>query len=517
MSQTQKLCCLVGNNKTYEKPKMKSYLKQPGDDRSILLTQLPVVGQIANVLQTAKYSSIIPYFIVLISFIFFVFMPSYDVLTRWKQIHGIESEWIAKSVASGQGFSFPGDHRWLFDFDTSDRYYPTAWIAPGFTYLYALFLWLFHDVGRLIILLINVLCLSGVGFTVYFISKKLCNKIAGIVSVLLLLVHQSAYYQVVQIHDSWLSALLICLTQLSIIFYFERPSFRNSLFISGALGITVLTCPTALIFIPIIGISLTYVFIMTNNKQILNHAFSIIIFSVIIIVPWTIRNYFVFKVFVPVRTGLGQIAYVGTVALSATVDGGKEVGIPAPWRASGYQDAIRRINSSEALIALQRYQMEIFKKTGPSPIEELNEAQRDAWFLKKTKEFIFYHPVIALKLAFFKIVRFIRFDGNTGVLFFFLSAMTVIVRFRDYRLKILYLLFIGYLIPFSIIVPYYTRYRLPIDSLLIILSAIFIAEAINYFNKPSQSDKLSSYGKEGNVAMSPKSHLNNGMTGGLNF
>lgn len=478
---------------------------QPGAGRSVLLTKPPVTHQIADVFQTGKNNSIIPSLLVLISFFFLVIMPSYDVLTRWQQMQGNESEWIAKSVASGQGFSFPGDHRWLFDLDTAERYYPTAWIAPGFTYLYALFLWLFNDIGRLVILLINVVCLSGIGVTVYFISKKLCNKIAGMVSILLLLVHNSFYYQVVQIHDSLMSALLICVTQLSIILYFERPSFKKSLTISGALGLTVLTCPTALIFIPIIGVSISFVSIWTKRKQMLIHAFTTMIVSILIIVPWTIRNYFVFNEFVPVRTGLGQIAYVGTVVLSAAVDGGKEVGIPAPWRASGYQDALRQLDSAEALIALERYQMEIFKKTGPIPIEDLNEAQRDAWFLEKTKEFILSHPIIASKLAFFKIVKFGRFEGNTGVLIVLLSALSVVMRFRDYRLLILFLLFIGYLIPFSIIVPYYTRYRLPIDPLLIILSAIFITEAINYFNRPPQLVTLSASGKEGNEAVALKS------------
>jgi hypothetical protein len=115
----------------------------------------------------------------------------YEMLGHWQGQHGYEPEWVALAIAKGHGFSFPGNHHWLFDGASPDEYYPTAWVEPVFAYLFAACLWLFGEYGRLVIAGVNLVLLAATMVVVFHLGKYVAGRLGGLLCVALIILHWS--------------------------------------------------------------------------------------------------------------------------------------------------------------------------------------------------------------------------------------------------------------------------------------------------------------------------------------
>jgi hypothetical protein len=206
--------------------------------------------------------------------------------------------------------------------------------------------------------------------------------------------------------------------------------------------------------------------------------------ATVMIAPWSIRNTLTFDEFVPIRTGSGQLAYAGTVALAETFQPGiSESGVPLNIRMKSPGEAVRSTSITSVRRATQDYQLAAVEKAYPSPTgyAELNEAERDSFFIDKTKEFILRHPGIAMEMAYFKLLRFAAIGGKDSLLLVLAAvASAVFLAKSNIQVRALGLLSLSYAAPFSIIVIYFYRYRMPIEPVLVVMACIGMAGLIGW-------------------------------------
>jgi hypothetical protein len=199
----------------------------------------------------------------------------------------------------------------------------------------------------------------------------------------------------------------------------------------------------------------------------------IIASAVTVISPWTLRNYLTFGEFIPVRTGLGQITYIGTAVLSETFKPGSVISdIQVPWTASGPMQAVKRVMRNEARQALEEYQSNVLAVVPPPGYARMNEAQRDAIYLTRFMDFVLNNPVTTAQLAFFKTYIFAKSLGKLGFITIGFALVAIILGASDPRVRALFLLLLAYALPFSIIICYFSRYRIPIEPVVVTLAGI---------------------------------------------
>jgi 4-amino-4-deoxy-L-arabinose transferase-like glycosyltransferase len=112
-----------------------------------------------------------------------------DLKGTWRNAQGYEYEWVAQSLANGFGYSFDAQHRWLFpDLNASpdNRYYPTAWVEPGYTLIMAGIFKLFGQEGRLVLIIIQTILWYITALIIVYLAMRVFNFWTGILAGLLL-------------------------------------------------------------------------------------------------------------------------------------------------------------------------------------------------------------------------------------------------------------------------------------------------------------------------------------------
>ena len=396
------------------------------------------------------------------------------VLHYWQDIKGWEAYWIAQAFAAGNGYSFPASNRWLFDMNATDvGFYPTAWVDPLYTTILAGIIWLFGDYHKLAAGLFNLFLLSVVFAFTYRLGERLISAPGGVLAVLLLAIQPfSALANTM--NNTMLAAGFIVLSALFLTNYLEAPGYGRAAFLGMVLGLTVLACPSAQFFIPVTFVSVIF-WGRQRLKLAVPQALLVMLMAVIVVLPWTVRNYLMFDEIVPVRNGSGQIAFVGTVAIAATVVPDRlGTDVKPEWLAKSPRSAVFQSLKQEKRSALERFQSVYAKHADPPGYADMNEAQRDKWFLHETKQFIIDNPVLSIKFAIAKIEIFIRSMGTFGIWTFLLSVLAGLLAFQDARIVTLALWGGSFVGPFVLVIIYFGRYRAPIEPVLVVLAAFFI-------------------------------------------
>ena len=106
-----------------------------------------------------------------------------------------------------------------------------------------------------------------------------------------------------------MGGLWIALMLLYLVRYVDRLDLKKSAALGAILGLSILTTSGTMIFLPVV-MALVILWAPAPGPAIKNSAV-IALTAALLVSPWTLRNYSVFNEFVPVRTGLGQIATLG--------------------------------------------------------------------------------------------------------------------------------------------------------------------------------------------------------------
>lgn len=196
-------------------------------------------------------------------------------------------EWlsVASDIASGKGF---GD----------------TWRPPGYAAYLGILMFVFGK-SILVMRLFNVLLGSLTCVLIYHAGKKVFSQAVGrIASALVCFYPYLIAYTGDLISETFLT-FLIALSMLMLLVTSEKPVLRNIVLTGVILGITSLTKSTVL---PFFGIACLWLWWRTKSMK---TGFLAGILTLLVISPWTIRNYFYYKAFIPISTG-GKSLYLSS-------------------------------------------------------------------------------------------------------------------------------------------------------------------------------------------------------------
>jgi hypothetical protein len=400
-----------------------------------------------------------------------------NVLPAWKSIKGWEAYSIAQALAEGEGYSFPANDRWLFPPVDDGTFHPTAWVDPLYTYCLAALIWVFGPYHQLAAAIFNLCLLFAALMLTYKLGERLLNPPLGFLAVLILVSFSRFVSNVSYMNNTILASVVILASALAVLSYLQSPSLPRASVLGLILGFTALGCPSAQFFILVTPLAIVLVR-WRERRRAVWQALTVVVTAVVILAPWTIRNYLIFDEFVPVRTGSGQIAFVGVVAVSGTVDPDLVRSVVKPsWSEKNPWSAVKLATQKEKRQALEKFQRQYMGEVGPHGLDNMNEAQRDAWLMKETKAFLAEHPFLSMQLAAAKVEVFVRAMGGRGVLVFAFAILGGALSIRHAPVMILALWVATYIAPFTLIICYFNRYRAPIEPLLVIL-ALFAAHRV---------------------------------------
>lgn len=333
---------------------------------------------------------------------------------------------------------------------------PTAFRTP----LYSLFLAgtyrIFgHDLlfVRIIQSLLNAIsCLL-----IYIIGKRLFNEWVGAIAFLISGFYPSFIYYSGFIGAESLLLFLFLIVLISLLRFYETISVKHGITTGIITGLATLAKPVFFLFL----FFLLPWFLSTNLKWRILKAWGIsFIFTLLVIAPWTIRNFIVFDSFILLSTEGGQTFWTSNNSI-------------ADGTGSWYKE---------------------FEEMVPS---ELPETEREKIWYTKTFGFIRNNPGKFLLLIPKKIIRLYRLypqegysnDVTRGVQIISLSSYGLILPFAAFGFfrslrgnKKILLMHLSILYFTLLAAVFYgsTRLRLPIEPILIIFASLIFVQFLMY-------------------------------------
>lgn len=385
----------------------------------------------------------------------------------WDQARGYEYEWIAMPLAGGQGFSFDAGSAWLGPYEGVD-YTPTAWVEPLQTAIMAGCFYLFGEHGRLVLVLLNVLWTGLAALLITFCAgrDRLRQGMLGAALFLAFEIHVTKPW--LYIGNTALAKFLLALVAVLLFRAIMKPSNRAILCLGTAIGLTNWAHAGSLLF----GMATGAVILATSlraGRAAWTHSLTLAIMPLVIIAPWTVRNYVVFGELVPIRTGFGWTSYLGNVGLSMTLPDG--VGYPGdpPWSAASIRDAVDSLRLVRNERSLRQHLMVLTLTDAPRQYYSFNEAQRDRYFGSLARTWMGDHRLLMARFVLAK-TRAFFFGWEWPVTAVTLLAIAgFVVHWRDARAGGLLVLIAAFAVPYSLAMPFYYRYRMPIEPLVFML------------------------------------------------
>jgi hypothetical protein len=412
-----------------------------------------------------------PGFIVLFAFGLRMFLLSYEWLelrpvAKANLPYGWELGQVAAAIASGRGFSSP-----LRYFHTG----PTAWFTPIYPYLVAgIFrIWgIFSNESKLIIETLNCAFVSLVIVPIYGIAQKTFGKGTAVGAAWIWVFLPSAsFYPIYWIWDTCLAALFLAL-----IFWatLVMPEKKTKLAWAGygALWITgVMINPSLLSLFPFLAGWALWRTGGDLSRRTRYAAATLLVFF-LGLVPWTVRNYRVFGKLIALRSNFGLELWLGN-----------NPGVPdtwAPW-----------LHPNDSLEEAEKYR-------GMGEIQYMEEKQREAFAFMRT------HPSDTLYFMFRRFVAnwLVLTDSPADtwssspwylksfiVMNVLLSLFTLFGALFAHRARPLEAIpYMWVLLVFPVLF-YLThagpRYRFPMDSIMMILSAYAVAYPVSLWRERS--------------------------------
>jgi len=283
---------------------------------------------------------------------------------------------LADNLLAGKGYSF---------FVVNNTLMPSAYMPPAFPFLLAgIFLTMGKNVvSFFIVQFVNCIFGALACVLIYLIAKKIVGQKAAFLSVFICSIYPAFLYINTQIHPIAIYTALYCLVCFLLFKFLELPSKKFSSYAGILSGITILFRSEFLILTFLLA---AWIFLNLYKKRKAGITLVYLFAAIIIIFPWCVRNFLLFKRFTP--TVISGYAFARGWNENATGAG-------------------RDLWPSKEPTVLPRYIKEKIDKLPPS---KDYEAKRDDIFLKEAFSYIKNNPGNCLKLIFKKIYYFWWFD-----------------------------------------------------------------------------------------------------------
>jgi 4-amino-4-deoxy-L-arabinose transferase-like glycosyltransferase len=354
---------------------------------------------------------------------------------------------LARSLLDGRGYSFT--ENW-YPFTPANT--PTA----HWSFLYPLYLagvyalTGYHPlVARLLQAVVGgaLLC-----FLVYKIGRRVVNEETGLVGAALAAVYgYFIYYNAALMTETFFIVLVLVSLYLSLELK-ENPTLIRWVGLGVALGLAGLLRQTALLFVPFL---LFWLFLELRSRGIRWWYFALpVVIILLLITPWTLRNYLVYREFLPLNSNAGYALFASN-----------NPNLGTDWR------------------------NDIVVMPVPEDLKGQNEAQLDRALTQRGIQFILADPGRYLWLSLDKTLEFFWFwpsrDSSTisnlnRVLSFGLylpfMLLGLCLSFSRWRSFVVLYLFIFIHTTIFLLSWPAPRYRLPVDAVSMVFAALAILE-----------------------------------------
>ncbi len=348
-----------------------------------------------------------------------------------------------------------------------------------------------------IVRIVQILIGSLSCIIIYFIGKGLFSKNVGILALIFAVFYPGIIYCVERYQPENLVIFLLTLSVLYFIKVFENNRIYDKIITGILIGLTTLGKPNLLLFLPFIFL---WGFLAFKEKFCGFKTSLVISLSMIaVIAPWSIRNYLLWHEFVPISTNGGFTLFVGNTPWEdgsgfsrrpVTTEEWEKFGCSSPPTSYHLEPTISRFFSSW---------------------EGLNEVQTNDRYFSLGMYWIIHNPVAFLQLIPKKLNKFwnpisvsqsswvkkylwINVFTYTPILI--LAIVGFFLSLKEWR-KLLISYFLIFSFTFTAIIFFgHTRYRIPIDPLLIVFAAFTISWGYEYLRRYFVRVKLM---KEGNL------------------
>ncbi|MFZ0733105.1 MAG: glycosyltransferase family 39 protein [Candidatus Sulfotelmatobacter sp.] len=217
---------------------------------------------------------------------------------------GWEMGRVARSIASGHGFSSP------YDGDTG----PTAWEPPIYPYLMAgvfKVFGIYTHASAWVLLIINGLLATLTTIPIFLIARRTFSERVAIWSAYAWALNPYVWYWSIHwIWDTTLTPLLLACVFLLALELQDWRGLRGWVWFGGMYGISALANPTMLAFLPFCGLWIWRQRYRNGLASLGGVVLSSIVFFAVLF-PWVIRNYEVFGRLVFLRDDFGLQVRLG--------------------------------------------------------------------------------------------------------------------------------------------------------------------------------------------------------------
>ncbi len=354
---------------------------------------------------------------------------------------------LARSLLDGRGYSFTKN--W-YPFTPANT--PTAhWSFVYPLYLAGIYaLTGYHPLAARLVQ--SIVGGALICFLIYKIGRRVVNEDTGLAAAGLAAVYgYFIYYNAALMTETFsiVSVLLALHLGLEIK---EQPTLRRWLALGLTLGLATLLRQTILVFVPFL---LLWLFWELRKANVRLWYFAVpVVVMVLLIAPWTIRNYVVFQHFLPINSNAGYALYASNHPHLGTQWSNENIVVPVPEELSGQ-----------------------------------NEAQLNDALSQKAVEFMLADPQRYLLLTMNKTLEFFKFwpSRDSGlisnlnrVLSFGLYLPFMVVglylSFSRWRNSLLLYLFIIIHTAIHLLSWPAPRYRLPVDAVLMVFAGTALLE-----------------------------------------
>ncbi len=296
--------------------------------------------------------------LLLVSFVIFII----QILTIRPPVGIGEPYWIARYLAAGHGFVY------AYPFDLA--IVPTCYIPPLYVWFHAAIITL--GGGLIVSQIIGLFFFNCANFYFYRFFRRITSPGIALAGFIALALYVPLWLLSQKPDPDGLNLLLIALTILSLDEANERPSKRVWVVLGILLGIQIYVRPDILMGIVFFGIwLLLYAKNAVDRRKKLMGYLGAITISLLMVLPWTIRNYRSFDAFVLVSANSGFNFFMGN----------------NPQATGEFQQG----PSTPESVAIDSARSQYFREH-PSHVE------RDSYLFKVGEQWIFDHPMIALEL-----------------------------------------------------------------------------------------------------------------------
>ena len=407
-------------------------------------------------------------------FLLMLLFKTYQFESEWE--YGFEFARIARWLLAGEGFSTP-----YYEFPK-----PSANQAPVYVYFIAFIFsnfGIYSTASAVIIETIQAVVDVVTCVLFYSLGRQIFNDTVGFVGGLALALYPpSMFFAVVRVEPVVLIVCLLALVVHCLLKLPETRSYRLPAVCGLLMGVAVLVEPTLALFFVF---SYAWVLFYSAGRRVVTarRLLTMGLVSVLVTLPWMIRNYAVFGTIVPIKSNFGANLLFGNNPYGNGVFQYTKgfYSVEERERIRGRREGAERLRREE-IVSDEERQM----------IRKVNEVEGDKLMGAKAKAFIAAHPQRFLQLTLRRIVAFwspinpyrtTRYDVLRGFVYgipLVLAIAGIVLARRKHRREtsLILLFFVTYPLSYYVTHVSMYRYRFPVEPFLILFCSYAVVEVL---------------------------------------